>query len=259
MPSNPEMDLTRASGNELDRWAALHEAREYVVSLAAMRDEILRQARAQWEQERGTPLSDSEVAGMIRDLNAGAPSAEGSDASDAEVLRDWAYSARVIRAAYARGMTAADGGAYEDLEKEFLAAERRIRELTADAEAWKEKWREAARLAIVVDAASPAPDVRALQREAANRALAYVYDQINARPAVDKDVALAVLINARHSQQGYLAREYPDPAPPSVTQRIDEYLTRGGLFNPEMANHDAVRELLIDCRAALAASHGGGK
>ncbi len=34
-------------------------------------------------------------------------------------------------------------------------------------------------------------------------------------------------------------------------ERIAAYLTGGGLFNPELANHDAVRDLLIDCRAAL--------
>ena len=37
-----------------------------------------------------------------------------------------------------------------------------------------------------------------------------------------------------------------------LTQRITDYLTGGGLFNPEMANHEAVRDLLIDCREALA-------
>jgi hypothetical protein len=36
-----------------------------------------------------------------------------------------------------------------------------------------------------------------------------------------------------------------------IAARITAYLIGGGLFNPEMANHDAVRDLLIDCRAAL--------
>lgn len=36
--------------------------------------------------------------------------------------------------------------------------------------------------------------------------------------------------------------------------RITEYLAGGGLFNPELANHDAVRDLLIDCRDALASA-----
>lgn len=37
-------------------------------------------------------------------------------------------------------------------------------------------------------------------------------------------------------------------------ERITAYLTGGGFFNPEFANHDAVRDLLIDCRAAIAAA-----
>lgn len=34
----------------------------------------------------------------------------------------------------------------------------------------------------------------------------------------------------------------------NLSQRITEYLSAGGLFNPELANHDAVRDLIIDCR-----------
>ena len=37
----------------------------------------------------------------------------------------------------------------------------------------------------------------------------------------------------------------------AVSARITAYLSGGGLFNPELANHEAVRDLLIDCRAAL--------
>lgn len=33
--------------------------------------------------------------------------------------------------------------------------------------------------------------------------------------------------------------------------RITDYLAMGGLFNPELANHIAVRDLLIECRKAL--------
>ena len=40
----------------------------------------------------------------------------------------------------------------------------------------------------------------------------------------------------------------------SVIDRITEYLSGGGLFNPELANHDAVRDLLIDAREAHAAA-----
>lgn len=36
-----------------------------------------------------------------------------------------------------------------------------------------------------------------------------------------------------------------------LAQRITDYLSSGGLFNPEMANHEAVSDLLIECRAAL--------
>lgn len=34
----------------------------------------------------------------------------------------------------------------------------------------------------------------------------------------------------------------------SVCDRITAYLVSGGLFNPEQAIHDRVRDLLIDCR-----------
>lgn len=34
----------------------------------------------------------------------------------------------------------------------------------------------------------------------------------------------------------------------SVEERITNYLSHGGLFNPEMMNHEQVRDLLIDCR-----------
>ena len=38
--------------------------------------------------------------------------------------------------------------------------------------------------------------------------------------------------------------------------RVTAYLSGGGLFNPELANHDAVRDLIIDLRAALATASG---
>ena len=40
---------------------------------------------------------------------------------------------------------------------------------------------------------------------------------------------------------------------PTPTDRITAYLSGGGLFNLEYSNHDAVRDLLIDCRDTLAA------
>ena len=36
-----------------------------------------------------------------------------------------------------------------------------------------------------------------------------------------------------------------------LSDRITAYLAMGGLFNPELANHLAVRDLLIECREAL--------
>jgi hypothetical protein len=39
-----------------------------------------------------------------------------------------------------------------------------------------------------------------------------------------------------------------------LVARITDYLTGGGLFNPEMAIHERVRDLLIDCREALRGS-----
>ena len=36
-----------------------------------------------------------------------------------------------------------------------------------------------------------------------------------------------------------------------LSDRITAYLFNGGLFNPELANHLAVRDLLIECRKIL--------
>ena len=36
-----------------------------------------------------------------------------------------------------------------------------------------------------------------------------------------------------------------------IESRITAYLSGGGLFNPELANHEAVRDLIIDCRSEL--------
>jgi hypothetical protein len=36
-----------------------------------------------------------------------------------------------------------------------------------------------------------------------------------------------------------------------LSDRITDYLSMGGLFNPELANHIAVRDLLIECREIL--------
>lgn len=36
-----------------------------------------------------------------------------------------------------------------------------------------------------------------------------------------------------------------------LSDRITAYLICGSIFNPELANHEAVRDLLIECREAL--------
>ena len=36
-----------------------------------------------------------------------------------------------------------------------------------------------------------------------------------------------------------------------ICLRITDYLVSGGMFNPELANHDAVRDLLVDAREEL--------
>jgi len=49
---------------------------------------------------------------------------------------------------------------------------------------------------------------RTTEREAASKALGYIYGQFAARPVVDKDVALAVVLHALQSKEGYLAAEF---------------------------------------------------
>ena len=39
-----------------------------------------------------------------------------------------------------------------------------------------------------------------------------------------------------------------------IAERITEYLSVGGLVNPEQMEHDRVRKLLLDCREAIAAA-----
>jgi hypothetical protein len=36
-----------------------------------------------------------------------------------------------------------------------------------------------------------------------------------------------------------------------LVNRITEYLSLGGFFNPELMDHEKVRDLLIECRNAL--------
>jgi hypothetical protein len=42
-----------------------------------------------------------------------------------------------------------------------------------------------------------------------------------------------------------------DAALAELVERIDNYLVNGGNWNPEMMEHDKVRQLLLDCRCAL--------
>ena len=48
-----------------------------------------------------------------------------------------------------------------------------------------------------------------------------------------------------------LKAELQRESPTDVAQRIGDYLYSGGLFNPELARHYAVRDLLIDARYEL--------
>jgi len=41
----------------------------------------------------------------------------------------------------------------------------------------------------------------------------------------------------------------------SASERITQYLSVGGLFNPDLMEHGKVRDLLIDCRTELDAAH----
>ncbi len=45
--------------------------------------------------------------------------------------------------------------------------------------------------------------------------------------------------------------EKPKPTTGDLSERITEYLCAGGLFNPELMEHEKVRDLLMDCRDAL--------
>ncbi len=36
-----------------------------------------------------------------------------------------------------------------------------------------------------------------------------------------------------------------------ILKRIQDYLSKGGLFNPELMEHDKVRQLILDCRREI--------
>lgn len=40
----------------------------------------------------------------------------------------------------------------------------------------------------------------------------------------------------------------PVGSAPDLLARMDSYFGNGGLFNPEMMEHDKVRDLIMDCR-----------
>ena len=202
MPSNPEMDLTCASGESLATWYNLYQA-GCSTTLYVMRDLIVKQARAQWEQERGTPLSEQAVENVARNY----------------VPEGWK-------------------GGVENTDV-VLSLEDRMALVRAGA------------------ALSPAPDVRALQRRAAEFGLAQGW------PRYDADNPAA--------RKAWLDRGYPDPAPPSVTLSNKEVVTFDGKVRYRGYTWDTVAAFLqrdnergyvltdaeISALYALAASHGG--
>lgn len=48
-----------------------------------------------------------------------------------------------------------------------------------------------------------------------------------------------------------MTNEYPL----EILSRIQNYLGNGGLFNPEMMDHEKVRNLIIGCRDCIEAHH----
>jgi len=50
---------------------------------------------------------------------------------------------------------------------------------------------------------------------------------------------------------GYTEENMPGDKAQELCDRITHYLWSGGLFNPELAMHDRVRDLLIECREVL--------
>jgi len=45
------------------------------------------------------------------------------------------------------------------------------------------------------------------------------------------------------------------PPVEEILARIQDYLGNGELFNPELMEHDKVRDLLVDCRTCIEAHH----
>lgn len=97
----------------------------------------------------------------------------------------------------------------ERVVNEFAAKNTRM--AAFDSMVWDDRCRE--RFLALVAAGASLVDVSTVQREAAAKALGHIYGQLVGRPAVDKDVALAVVSLAVQSKEGYLASTYPAPAP----------------------------------------------
>ena len=62
-----------------------------------------------------------------------------------------------------------------------------------------------------------------------------------------------VILQPHHCGEDQPKPRKQDAASPTgeLVARITEYLVAGGLFNPEMMEHEKVRDLLMDCRDAL--------
>lgn len=54
-----------------------------------------------------------------------------------------------------------------------------------------------------------------------------------------------------HHQTGLEGTVNMNSGSKNITDRITEYLAAGGLFNPEMMEHEKVRDLLMDARGEL--------
>jgi fermentation-respiration switch protein FrsA (DUF1100 family) len=64
-------------------------------------------------------------------------------------------------------------------------------------------------------------------------------------------MSLAVRLRPTASVAQVAAKGEPMSDPVEVRGRITEYLSNGGLFNPELMQHDKVGALLIDCRDVI--------
>lgn len=106
------------------------------------------------------------------------------------------------------------------------------------------------RLCLMVDAI-------AAERAAHTAALAHAEHE--RQTVVDATTAQMVWLKSTHAaalaeKDAEIARlkaELQRESPTDVAQRIGDYLYSGGLFNPELARHYAVRDLLIDARHEL--------